>query len=214
MAIQGFTVGSMGNNTFVVFDEDAKIALVIDPSMESDSVLDWIREQSLTVKYVVNTHGHQDHTYNNAHFVQETGAELLIHPGDESMLGPGQGRWMGGEPSPPPSGFLVEGEDLVIGSLRVKVLSTPGHTPGSACFYDEDWVATGDTLFAGSIGRFDFPGGSAEELDSSIKNKLWVMSEDTIILPGHGSQSSVARELATNPFVGTNAPPVSVWGKQ
>lgn len=212
MPIRSFRVGPMDNNTVVIFDEDTKEAVVIDPSMESDIVLEWIRQESLNVGFVINTHGHQDHTYNNALFQKETGAKVMIHPEDEAMLM--SANWMDGELSPKPDVFLADGEDLIVGEAHIKVIETPGHTPGSTCFYFDGWVMTGDTLFAGSIGRFDFPGGSAEQLDSSIKEKLFVLPENTIVLPGHGAQSGIGKEIQTNPFVGVNAPPVSTWGNQ
>ncbi len=211
-SIRGFVVGPMGNNTYVIHDDEAKMAAVVDPSMESERVLDWVRLQGLTVLYIVNTHGHTDHTFNNAYFHRETGAQLKIHQADEPMLSKGPGRWTGAaEPSPAPDGYLTDGQELLIGSLTVQVLETPGHTPGSICLAGDGWVLTGDTLFAGSIGRFDFPGGSAEKIVTSIQQKLFSLPYETAVLPGHGAESTVARERATNPFVGLGAAPPSQW---
>jgi glyoxylase-like metal-dependent hydrolase (beta-lactamase superfamily II) len=208
----------MGNNTYVLYDEAAREAALVDPAMRSEPALEWITRRGLTLRYVLNTHGHSDHTFNNAFFVRETGAKLRIGADDEPMLAQlGQSsRYMGAAatPSPAPDGYLEDGEEIAVGGLRIRVVATPGHTPGSMCFVVEDAVLTGDTLFQGSMGRFDFPGGSLRDLAASIKNKLFVLSPETRVLPGHGPLSSIEVEKKSNPFVGESATvDLSQWMK-
>ena len=210
MPIERFIVGPMGNNTYVLHDPASKEAILVDPSMRSEGVLDWIRERDLKLGYVLNTHGHGDHVFNNAHFVKATGAQLFIHRVDAPMLAElaTSGRWMGAtpDPSPEPDGYLEDGQEIPLGTQRVRVIATPGHTPGSACFVLEDAVMTGDTLFQGSIGRFDFPGGSLRDLVASIKTKLFaVLPTATRVLPGHNELSTIGIEKQSNPFVGDRA---------
>lgn len=210
MPIERFIVGPMGNNTYVLHDLKSKEAVIVDPSMEAGAVLEWVKEKGLTVNAVLNTHGHMDHVFSNALFVRETGAKLLIHRGDEEMLAQlaQQGKWTGSTPeaSPAPDAYLEDGLTIPIGSESVRVISTPGHTPGSSCFVLDDAVMTGDTLFRGSIGRFDFPGGNLAELLSSIKTKLFeVLPIETRVMPGHNDVSTIAEERQSNPFVGDNA---------
>ncbi len=210
MPIERFSVGPMGNNTYVLHDLGSKEAVIVDPSMDAEGVLEWVREKGLTVNAIVNSHGHMDHVFSNALFVRETGAKLYIHRGDAPMLAelPKQGRWTGSAPeaSPEPDAFLDDGLEIPVGPEALRVISTPGHTPGSACFVLEDAVMTGDTLFRGSIGRFDFPGGNLGDLISSIKTKLFgVLPPETRVLPGHNEVSTIGEEMLSNPFVGERA---------
>ena len=210
MPIERFGVGPMGNNTYVLHDVGSKEAVIVDPSMDAGGVLEWVRDKGLTVNAVLNTHGHMDHVFSNALFVRETGAKLYIHRGDAAMLEdlPRQGRWTGSTPeaSPAPDDFLDDDFEIPLGSEVVRVISTPGHTRGSTCFVLEDAVMTGDTLFRGSIGRFDFPGGNLGDLISSIKTKLFeVLPPETRVLPGHNEVSTIAEEKLSNPFVGERA---------
>ena len=210
MPIERFAVGPMGNNTYVLHDARSKEAVVVDPSMDAGPVLEWVRDKGLTVNAVLNTHGHMDHVFSNALFVRETGAGLYIHRDDAAMLEdlPKQGRWTGTTPeaSPAPQGFLDDGFEVPLGSEAVRVISTPGHTPGSTCFVMEDAVLTGDTLFRRSIGRYDFPGGNLADLISSIKTRLFeALPPETRVLPGHNEVSTIAEEKLSNPFVGERA---------
>ena len=210
MPIERFVVGPMGNNTYVCHDARSKEAVVVDPSMEAGGVLEWVKEKGLTVNAVLNTHGHMDHVFSNALFVRETGAKLLIHRGDESMLAQlgQQGRFTNPPPeaSPEPDDYLEDGMEIPVGSESLRVISTPGHTPGSTCFVLEDAVMTGDTLFKGSIGRYDFPGSNLSDLISSIKTKLFEgLPASLRVLPGHNDVSTMAEEKLSNPFVGERA---------
>lgn len=211
MPVQGFSgVGPMDNNVYIIFDEETKEALLVDPAMQSEPVWEFLESRGLALKYIVNTHGHSDHCWNNAHFKQKaTDAKLLIHRGDEPMLDnlaqSGQ-RWgMAVEPSPPPDGYLEDNQTLQVGSIAVRVLHTPGHTPGSSCLHVDEIIITGDTLFKQSIGRYDFPGGSLPQLLASIKAKLMVLPDQTIVCPGHGPASRIGDERESNPFLDEEA---------
>ncbi len=206
MPIQRFLVGPMGNNTYVLYDEPSREAILVDPSMGSEVALQWLSERGLALRYVLNTHGHADHVFHNAYFIEKAGAKLSIRQPDEGMLAQLErsAAWMGTTPtpSPTPDVYLEDGQELPLGDGSVRVIATPGHTPGSACFVYESNVMTGDTLFQGSVGRFDFPGGSLRELVASIKERLFSLPSDTAVLPGHNEMTSIEEERRTNPFVG------------
>lgn len=205
MPIERFVVGPMGNNTYIVYDERAKEAAIVDPGMQSEKVLEWVLQRGLTLRYVLNTHGHTDHTYNDGYFAPKAVVGLHIHRADEPMLAQlAQGKgWAGKAPPPPkPRAYLEDGQELTVGDLRLWVIGTPGHTPGSVCLAVDGRLLTGDTLFQGSIGRFDFPGGSLRDLLASIKDKVFALPDDTAVLPGHGEFTTVGGEKENNPFVG------------
>lgn len=214
MSVQAFSeVGPLGNNVYVVYDDAAKKALLVDPAMQSQPVWDFLQERGLELLYIVNTHGHSDHIWNNAYFKQQAPqAKLLIHRGDEQMLSQlvtSTRQWGAtAEPSPAPDGYLEDGAMLEVGSVRVQVLHTPGHTPGSSCLYvpahsvgGDHLVMTGDTLFMNSIGRYDFPGGSLPQLLTSIRTKLLALPDATTVCPGHGPMSDIGSERESNPFL-------------
>ena len=209
MPIQRFVVGPMGNNTYVVFDEASREAAIVDPGKGASPVLEWARSRGLRPRYVLNTHGHSDHTFDNGMAMQETDADLMIGEPDEAMLealAKGDG-WLGKPdfPSPMADAYLEHEQELALGATVIRVLHTPGHTPGSSCFVYEDSVLTGDTLFQGSIGRTDFPGGSFPEIVKSIESRLYTLSPETRVLPGHMEVSTIIDEKLNNPFVGEGA---------
>jgi hydroxyacylglutathione hydrolase len=157
---------------------------------------------------VINTHGHSDHTSANAGIIEATDAQLCIHRADAEqvtkLLSGVLSRIMGGKGSPKP-GRLLEDNDLIeIGNSALRVIHTPGHTPGSICLYGEGHLFTGDTLFVGAVGRTDLPGGSARKLLSSIREKLYILPPETVVWPGHdygeAPSSTIEREMRTNPF--------------
>lgn len=209
MPIQRFVVGPMGNNTYVVFDEVSKEAALVDPAKGSGPVLVWMQTHGLLPKYVLNTHGHSDHTFDNGLAMDGSDADLMIGEPDEAMLeqlAKGDG-WLGKPemPSPMADAYLEHEQELVLGSTAIRVLHTPGHTPGSSCFVYEDAVLTGDTLFQHSIGRTDFPGGSFPDIVKSIETHLYTLAPTTRVLPGHMEISTIIDEKRHNPFVGEGA---------
>lgn len=209
MAIERFNVGPLDNNTYVIYCEATKKAAIVDPSLESEPIWDWIVQQGLTLEYVVNTHGHFDHTYHNAYFIERSGAKLLIHEADLPLLEalvPSAARFgLRAQPSPPPDAFLADGQIFSLGELSFDVFFTPGHSPGHIVLYTPGAVIAGDTLFRESIGRTDLPGASFRELERSIKERLFTLPEETEVLPGHGPTTTIGHERVYNPFVGAAA---------
>jgi glyoxylase-like metal-dependent hydrolase (beta-lactamase superfamily II) len=196
-------------NTYVVWCEGRGDALVIDPGLEPDLILDFLRESGLTAAALLNTHGHADHIGGNEalkHAFPE--APLLIGAGDAVMLGDADLNLSGpfGLPivSPPADRTLRDGDHVEAAGLRLLVRDIPGHSPGHIVFIAEGeptHVFGGDVLFRGSIGRTDFPGGSTEALLGGIREKLFTLPDNTVVYPGHGPVTTVGHEKRTNPFL-------------
>lgn len=205
MQIERFGAGPLDNNVYVVADEASGQAAVIDPGMESEAILGIIRDRGWRVVQVINTHGHFDHVFADAYFVAQTGAPLLIHGDDVPSLEqmPAQASWFGFPPSQAPAvgRELHDGDTISFGAVTLQVIHTPGHTPGGICLLAGDVLFSGDTLFAGSIGRTDLPGGDHALLVRSIREKLFVLPDDTRVLPGHGPETTIGNERAHNPWV-------------
>jgi len=183
--------------------------MVVDPGMESEPVLDVVRERGLTVELILNTHGHLDHVACNAFFKRETGAPIAIHAADLPFLRnvSAQASMYGlrAENSPPADLELAEGVALVFDGAAFDVIHTPGHTPGGVCLRRGGQMLVGDTLFSGSVGRTDLPGGDWRQLVSSIREKLFILPDAVLCLPGHEGETTIGRERRTNPFVGDAA---------
>ena len=209
MIIKTLAVGPIMANCFIAGCEETLEAAVIDPGDEPDRILMTLAESRLTAKLIVNTHGHFDHVGANKRLKEVTGAPILIHPLDAPMLSQladSAAAWgMAADNSPPPDRELLEGDEITFGQITFKVIHTPGHTPGGISLYSEQGVFVGDTLFAGSIGRTDFPGGNFETLRESIQQKLFVLSDDLKVYPGHNQPTTIGVEKRTNPFVGEQA---------
>jgi glyoxylase-like metal-dependent hydrolase (beta-lactamase superfamily II) len=209
LTILPFTYGPFAENTYVVVGPSGTNAMVVDPGIDSEPVLDTLRERGLACSLIVNTHGHLDHVACNAYFKRETGAPLTIHAADRPMLARvrEQGALYGlsVEESPSPDFELVEGTPLVFDGLSFDVLHTPGHTPGGVCLRLGSDLLVGDTIFAGSVGRTDLPGGDWATLVSSIRTKIFALPDDVRCYPGHEGQTTIGRERRSNPFVGDAA---------
>jgi glyoxylase-like metal-dependent hydrolase (beta-lactamase superfamily II) len=200
------TVGPIRANCYLVYDENTKEAMVVDPGAEGARIHKEIARLELKVKYLVNTHGHHDHIGGNQYLREATGAPVCIHKADSLMISSPQKNlsfFFAGQQvsSPEPYQDLEEGDILEFGGLRFKVLHTPGHSPGGICLVGHGVCFSGDTLFAESIGRTDLPGGSTEELFTSIRGKLFILAETTVVYPGHGSQTTIGHEKTDNPFL-------------
>ena len=194
MFVKMFTVGMLATNCFLVGDKDSGEAVVIDPGFDNESeaksILGEIHRHGIRIKYIINTHGHPDHNGGNRILKENSGAPILIHEADASALsGPRADR------------KVCDGDLIEVGSLKLQVIHTPGHSPGSIALLVENYAFSGDTLFAGSIGRFDLPGGSVEELVNSLKNKLLTLPDQVKVCPGHGPVTSIGEERRNNPFL-------------
>lgn len=206
MKIVSLEVGTLGTNCYVVFDETTKEAAVIDPGGSVEAILAVLRDEKLAVKYIINTHGHADHVLGNMRVKEATGAPILIHEADASMLTSGQrnlSAYIGGSVSCGPADTLLKEGDVIkiAAGLELTVIHTAGHTPGGICLLTDSVLFSGDTLFAESIGRTDFPGGSYSQLITNIKNKLLVLDDTVKVLPGHGPETSIGHERKMNPFI-------------
>jgi glyoxylase-like metal-dependent hydrolase (beta-lactamase superfamily II) len=183
-------------------------AVVVDPGGDADEILAQVAAMGVTVKLLLHTHAHFDHILATGEVAAATGAEVVLHAGDRLLYEnlPRQGRTFGffaGRP-PAPSRWLAGGETLTIGKLSLAVIHTPGHTPGSVGYYfaaPAPLLLAGDTLFADGVGRTDFPGGSFEDLEISIRERLYVLPDETRVIPGHGPETTIGHEREHNPFV-------------
>jgi glyoxylase-like metal-dependent hydrolase (beta-lactamase superfamily II) len=206
MIIKNLTVGPIMANCFIVGCEKTREAAVIDPGDDPDKILLTLAGLKLKVKYIINTHGHFDHVGGNKKMKDATDADILIHSLDAPMLdyiSQSASAWgMNVENSPPPDLMLKDGDEVKFGDITLKVIHTPGHSPGGISLYSDGVVFVGDTLFAGSIGRTDFPGGDFETLISSIRKKLFVLGDDVRVFTGHGPETTIGAEKKYNPFAG------------
>ncbi len=192
-------------NCFIVGCENTKSAVVIDPGDEADKILMSLAESQLTVKYIINTHGHFDHVGANKKLKAATGADILIHKDDAPMLAQVSSASMAFglqvEDSPPADRTLTDGDKITFGDITFTVIHTPGHSPGGISLLTDNVVFVGDSLFYGSIGRTDFPGGDYNTLIASIKNKLLPLGDDVKVYTGHGPATTIGQEKRMNPFL-------------
>ena len=209
MEIEQLKVGFMEVFCYLVACSRTKEALVIDPAGDEERVVDRIKEKKLNLKYIVNTHGHADHTCGNEKVKELTGAEIVMHELDDQMFNSAQGQEMakqwGFNTSPPADKHVKDGDQIVVGDVSLNVLHTPGHSPGGICLLGDGNVFTGDTLFVGAIGRTDLPGSSMDQFMESIKEKLLTLPGETIVRPGHNYGvrpfSTIEEERQANPWI-------------
>ena len=209
MILKRKVVGTLAVNAFIIGCEQTKEAIIIDPAGSEEKLAQYITDAELTLKHIVNTHGHPDHTCGNKKMKDLTGATVLMHEEDEKLLSDPAVSAMfqawGLEPSPPADEFIDEGDEIKVGKLSFSVIHTPGHSPGSVCLYGEGHIVTGDTLFVGAVGRTDLPGGSMDTLIKSLKEKIFPLPDETVVLPGHDygdtPTSTLGKEKKTNPYL-------------
>ncbi len=206
MIIRALTVGLIQTNCYVVGCEETKNGVIIDPGGDPELILAEVKRHGLTIRYVLNTHAHFDHTEANGAVTKATGAPLALHPADRPILEAAGGAALFGlraDPSPPPDVELHHGDILEVGKLRFQVLHTPGHTPGHVCFYEptEGVLFDGDVLFYRGVGRTDLPGGSWQQLVHSIEQVLFILPDDTVVYSGHGPATTLGEEKRLNPWL-------------
>jgi hydroxyacylglutathione hydrolase len=206
LIIATLPVGLIQTNCYVVGCEETRSGAVIDPGGHPERILNWVRQNQLSIEYVLDTHAHFDHTDANGAIVEATGAPLALHPLDLPLLKASGGAALFGlhaDPSPPPDMELHGGDEIVVGRLCFQVLHTPGHTPGHVCFYEasEGVVFDGDVLFYRSIGRTDLPGGSHTQLLDSIRRVLFALPDETVVYSGHGPVTTIGEEKRLNPWL-------------
>jgi hydroxyacylglutathione hydrolase len=206
MIIRTVPVGITQTNCYIVGCEETQEGVVIDPGGHPERILKALKESGLTIRYVVNTHCHFDHMGANAEIVDATGAPLALHPAElPTLQARGGAAWFGVpvNESPPPDVELEPGQVLEVGNLRLQVLHTPGHSPGSVTLYleEENAAFDGDVLFAMGIGRTDLPGGDWDTLMHSIREVLFALPAETTLYPGHGPKTTVGREKQSNPWL-------------
>jgi glyoxylase-like metal-dependent hydrolase (beta-lactamase superfamily II) len=205
MKIIQLEVGSLGTNCYIAYCENTKKAVIIDPGGDAAKILAAVSREGLLVEAIINTHGHADHVLANVKVQEATGAPLWIHSADADMLGSGSrnlSAFLGGATSCGKADrLLADGEVLPIGDFTLTVLHTPGHTPGGISLLFDKTVFVGDTLFAESIGRTDFPGGSYSQLIQSIQTKLMTLDDEVKAYPGHGPATTIGWERRQNPFI-------------
>jgi glyoxylase-like metal-dependent hydrolase (beta-lactamase superfamily II) len=200
--IDRLEVGALQTNCFLVSADESSPAFVIDPAGGAERVLEAIGGRDVAA--VVLTHGHFDHLGAATEVMEATGAPLWVHEADAEAV---SSAWKNGarlfgfsDAAPEPDRRLADGDELWADGLLLCVLHTPGHTPGGISLLGDGHLFCGDTVFAGSVGRTDFPGGSARELRRSIETKIAVLPDDTVVHPGHGPDTTVGAERARNPF--------------
>jgi hydroxyacylglutathione hydrolase len=212
MFVKQIQVGGFAVFAYIVACKDTNEALVIDPAAEEDRIFKEAENRGYTIKYIVNTHSHIDHVMGNRRMKELTNAEIIIHEKESSALVQQSSSMMQmfhAQPSPPADITVREGDIITIGETSLRVIHTPGHSPGCICLYHNGMVFTGDTLFVGGVGRTDLGGGSLQQLVSSIREKLFVLPDETVVAPGHNygdaPKSTIGREKVNNPYVGDRA---------
>jgi hydroxyacylglutathione hydrolase len=206
LIVEILPVGLIQTNCYVIGCDETQEGAIIDPGGNPERILAAVDRHKLTIKYVLNTHAHFDHTEANGEVVQATGAPLAIHPLERPLLEASGGAALFGlqaDPSPPPDVELADGDELAIGTLRLQVLHAPGHTPGHVCFYEpeEKVLFDGDVLFRRGVGRADLPGGNWQQLVESIRRVLFALPDETVVYSGHGEPTTIGEEKRLNPWV-------------
>ena len=195
MKISVFQLGALGTNCYIVIDDQTKACAIVDPGASGEAVADWLKQEDLQPKYVLLTHGHYDHVGGVAEIARKTGCDVYLRSEERTM------------PQEMTAGELYcthsYGETVTAAGITFRVLHTPGHTPGSVCLIAENVIFSGDTLFAGSRGRTDFPGGNEREITASLK-KLAALPGDYQVLPGHGEDTTLERERKYNYYMKGN----------
>jgi len=210
ITVAAFTFSPLQENTYILYN-DRKEALIIDPgcyfTAEEEKLLQFLKDNQLTPVKLLNTHCHLDHVFGNKWAHKTFGLELHIHPLEEKVLAfaPASGQMWGlnFDNYSGPLNFINDGDTIQLGDDKLEVILAPGHSPGSICFYcrEQDFLIGGDVLFFESIGRTDLPGGDHQTLLNSIRERLFILPDDTVVHPGHGPNTTIGHEKINNPFL-------------
>ena len=205
MLFHRFILGDMVTNCYLVADEETKNAVLFDAPAENDKILDYIQKNGLYLKKVILTHAHFDHILALEKIIEKTGAKLILHKEEEQYLKDPNLNLAGCRWDmmnlPDADRLINDGDEILLDSIKIKVIHTPGHTAGSSCYLLDGILISGDTLFAGSIGRTDFPLGSFDDEISSIKEKLMVLDDSIKVYPGHGFSTTIGKQRKENPYI-------------
>jgi len=209
MEMEQILVGHMAVFCYLVWCPDKKEALLIDPAGNEEELVEKLAEKELTLKYIVNTHGHYDHTGGNVRIKEMTGTQIVMHKSDSDLfssdLGQQMATQMGYDPTPPADITVTDGDTIRVGNVTLAVIHTPGHSPGCISLLTEGNLFTGDTLFVGGVGRTDLPGSSMQAFLKSLKEKLLPLPDETVVWPGHdygpAPSSTIGMEKKLNPFL-------------
>lgn len=206
--IESIKTPGMGVNCYLLACEQTKKAILIDPGAGSKMIESWVKDKDFEIVYILLTHGHYDHIGSVEYLRKEFNTKVAIHKDDADMLTDptkNLSSFLGKGIALSPAEILLEdNQELEVGEITLKVIHTPGHTPGGICILTDDGLISGDTLFDGSVGRADFPGGNMQLLISSIQNRLMDLPDETVVYPGHESRTTIGRERSSNPFINGN----------
>ncbi|WHH59067.1 MBL fold metallo-hydrolase [Petroclostridium sp. X23] len=205
MILEVIPVGPIQANCYIVGDKDTNEVAVIDPGEEGNRIVDGLQKKGYKAKYIIATHGHADHIGAVKYLKQHTLAPVMIHGNDSECLIDSKKNlsiYMGVESVQVAADIILEDSmTFTVGRYDFKVLYTPGHSPGGVCVLTNSILFSGDTLFNGSVGRTDLPGGNHQQLIGSIRQKLLALPDDTIVYPGHGAKTTIKKEKESNPFI-------------
>lgn len=188
MKIDFITVGMFEENTYFLIDEETRQCIIVDPGGNRGEVREYVKESGLTVSMIINTHGHMDHTESNSCVRNRFKCPILIHGADADLFEVSFDR------------EIKDGDIIKFAGEELKIIETPGHTPGSVCILGDGFMLTGDTLFAGSIGRTDI-GGDPEDMAETLQNRFNGIPDSTVIYPGHGPKTTMEHERRTNRYL-------------
>lgn len=201
MKVKKMPVGMYAANCYILIEEESKVGCIVDPGGDADFVMEEAEKSNIDIKFILLTHGHVDHVGAVSTIKKKLNIPVYISKEDKELMNKNQMVFGEMWNETPEDKEIKDGDILELGNLKIKCIATPGHTPGGMCFLVENVVFTGDTLFYSSIGRTDFPGGNHRQLISSINNKLMVLKDDIIVLPGHERDSIIRFEREHNPFL-------------
>lgn len=204
MILEKIVESRMGENTYVVGDESTKKCIVVDPGANFIDIMNFVKRKNLSIEYIVLTHGHGDHITNVLKLKEATNAQVVAHQDEREILLDKKKNLSASLPSNTveldADIYVKDNDTLKVGDMKLKFIHTPGHTPGSMCIKIDKHMLTGDTLFAGSIGRTDFYGGDYKQIMKSLR-KLAKYDDNAVIYPGHGPTSTIGAEKRMNPYM-------------